>query len=85
MGVATIGAVTVKCRLQTADCIYCKGSLDCLMCLVDEYKIKGIPPGEIAVVIDKDLAHTTAERIMDYRNGVQVICLGPYSLALNGI
>ena len=59
--------------------------LEWLKSLVDNCEIKGIAPDELAVVIDNAPAHSIAERIVDYRNGVQVIRLGSYSPALNGI
>lgn len=59
--------------------------LEWLKCLVDECETKGIAPDELTVVIDNAPAHSLAERIVDYRQGVRVIRLGPYSPALNGI
>ena len=59
--------------------------LQLLQELVNACEIKGIAYNELAVVIDNALAHCEAGEIVEANPGVQVIRLGPYSPALNGI
>ena len=44
-----------------------------------------IAHNQLAIVIDNAPAHSRAETIVEENPGVQMICLGPYSPALNGI
>ena len=59
--------------------------LQWLQALVNECQINGIANNELAVVTDNAPARCRAEDIVETNPCVQIIRLGPYSPALNGI